>query len=71
MRALRNKRHHYLDMPAELREEMSPLPDGFLGYFQTRFPQLLMQVYEAIEGNADMVNDDAFRPYFPAGRYVP
>lgn len=69
LRALRNKRHHFLDMPAGLRGELSPLPAGFLAYFQRRFPLLLTQVVEVVEAT-DMVHDDAFRSYFPQGRYV-
>lgn len=48
LRAIRNKHHHYQDMPEELAKEMGSIVDGgFYRYFQSRFPQLLM----AIHGN--------------------
>lgn len=48
LRALRNKKHHYQDMPPALRRSMGTLPDGFLKYFTKRFPKLFLHVYEVI-----------------------
>ncbi|OBA20107.1 hypothetical protein METBIDRAFT_17020, partial [Metschnikowia bicuspidata var. bicuspidata NRRL YB-4993] len=49
LRALRNKYHHYNDMPTELQSQMSPLPSGFYNYFNEKFPHLLMEVYAVVE----------------------
>lgn len=49
LRALRNKYHHYNDMPPELQAQMSPLPHGFYNYFNSKFPHLLMEIYRVIE----------------------
>ena len=49
LRAIRNKYHHYNDMPEGLQEQMSPLPDGFYKYFNDKFPSLLIQVYFLVE----------------------
>ncbi|KAG7195332.1 bifunctional endoribonuclease/protein kinase ire1 [Scheffersomyces spartinae] len=49
LRALRNKYHHYNDMPPELQAQMTPLPHGFYGYFNSKFPRLLMEIYQLIQ----------------------
>jgi serine/threonine-protein kinase/endoribonuclease IRE1 len=49
LRALRNKYHHFNDMPPELAVKMSPLPDGFYQYFNRKFPNLLMEIYGVVE----------------------
>lgn len=49
LRALRNKYHHFNDLPPELAVKMSPLPDGFYGYFNGKFPLLLMGIYGVVE----------------------
>lgn len=45
LRAMRNKYHHFNDMPPHLQKQMSPLSNLFYDYFNERFPNLLMQVY--------------------------
>lgn len=49
LRALRNKYHHYNDMPSDLQAQMSPLPSGFYLYFNQKFPHLLMEIYAVVE----------------------
>lgn len=51
LRALRNKYHHFNDMPFNLQEEMMPLPGGFYDYFANKFPYLLMEVYFVVKKN--------------------
>lgn len=45
LRALRNKYHHFMDLPEDLADVMSPIPDGFYDYFIKRFPKLLIETY--------------------------
>jgi serine/threonine protein kinase len=45
MRVIRNKRNHYRELPIELQHELGDIPTGFLNYFCTRFPRLLLYVY--------------------------
>lgn len=45
LRALRNKLHHYNDFGPELQELVGEVPSGFLTFFTSRFPPLLMNVY--------------------------
>ncbi|KAF3762973.1 hypothetical protein M406DRAFT_108039 [Cryphonectria parasitica EP155] len=42
LRALRNKRNHYLDMSEPLQKKVGSLPEGYLLYWTTRFPDLLL-----------------------------
>lgn len=51
LRALRNKYHHYNDMPPSLQQQMSPLPHGFYKYFNQKFPNMLMEIYSVVEEN--------------------
>ena len=48
LRVIRNKRHHYRDLPEEVQRELGGVPSGFLAYFTDRFPQLLMCMYRAM-----------------------
>lgn len=49
LRALRNKYHHFMDLPEDLAAVMGPIPDGFYDYFTRRFPNLLMVVFLLVE----------------------
>lgn len=44
LRALRNKSHHYNELPSQLQEQL-PLPHGFLRYFTKKYPLLLLTIY--------------------------
>ncbi|VDO98820.1 unnamed protein product [Soboliphyme baturini] len=48
LRAIRNKRHHYQELPEELRTAIGSIPDDFIAYFTDRFPNLIMHVYGAM-----------------------
>lgn len=49
LRALRNKRNHYLDMSEALQKKVGSLPEGYLLYWTTRFPDLLLTCWELIK----------------------
>ncbi|PIS56447.1 hypothetical protein CJI97_001699 [Candidozyma auris] len=49
LRALRNKYHHFNDMPPDLQVQLSPLPIGFYTYFNRKFPKLLMETYKVVD----------------------
>lgn len=48
LRALRNKRNHYHDMSESLQKKVGSLPDGYLLYWTTRFPRLLLYCWEVV-----------------------
>ncbi|SGZ47163.1 CIC11C00000005699 [Sungouiella intermedia] len=62
LRALRNKYHHYNDMPSDLQSQMSPLPHGFYGYFNSKFPRLLMEIYYIVRDN--LKDEHLFQEYY-------
>jgi len=48
LRALRNKKNHYEDMPEGVKKMVGRLPDGYLGFWTRRFPGLLMACHEVV-----------------------
>ncbi|KAJ1562926.1 bifunctional endoribonuclease/protein kinase ire1 [Cladochytrium tenue] len=68
LRSLRNKRHHYQDLPAETKQLLGDIPDGFLAYFSSRFPALLLHVYAVIADSRTLRAEPQFRVYFEEGR---
>lgn len=62
LRAMRNKKHHYHQLPAEVQETLGELPDGFIVYFTSRFPRLLMHTHAALHICA---HERPFHPYYP------
>ncbi|KAL6736257.1 hypothetical protein Aduo_006629 [Ancylostoma duodenale] len=62
LRAMRNKKHHYRELPEEVRSSLGHIPDQFVLYFTSRFPLLLLHTYEAMEWCAD---EGVFRAYYP------
>ncbi|GAV53948.1 hypothetical protein ZYGR_0AK04500 [Zygosaccharomyces rouxii] len=51
LRALRNKYHHFMDLPEDLAAVIGPVPDGFYNYFIKRFPNLLLEIYHIVQEN--------------------
>jgi serine/threonine protein kinase len=42
LRLIRNKKHHFHELDDQLKALMTPIPQGFFNYFDSRFPKLLM-----------------------------
>lgn len=63
LRALRNKRNHYIDMPDHVKEYIGGLPHGYLDFWVSRFPALLMSCYSIIL-ELKLTDTDRFRQYF-------
>uniref|UniRef100_A0A8C8DRR4 Serine/threonine-protein kinase/endoribonuclease IRE1 n=1 Tax=Oryzias sinensis TaxID=183150 RepID=A0A8C8DRR4_9TELE len=61
LRAMRNKKHHYRELPAEVQETLGSIPDDFVSYFTSRFPHLLMHTYLAMRTCA---SERTFLPYY-------
>nr|XP_020475493.1 serine/threonine-protein kinase/endoribonuclease IRE1 [Monopterus albus] len=61
LRAMRNKKHHYRELPAEVQETLGSIPDDFVSYFTSRFPHLLMHTYLAMRTCAP---ERPFLPYY-------
>uniref|UniRef100_A0A5B6Z6E9 non-specific serine/threonine protein kinase n=1 Tax=Davidia involucrata TaxID=16924 RepID=A0A5B6Z6E9_DAVIN len=48
LRVMRNKLNHFRELPGEIQEILGPVPEGFDGYFASRFPKLLIEVYKVM-----------------------
>ncbi|CAI9276362.1 unnamed protein product [Lactuca saligna] len=48
LRVIRNKLNHYRELPKEIQELLGGVPEGFNDYFGSRFPKLLMEVYNVM-----------------------
>ncbi|XP_068100352.1 serine/threonine-protein kinase/endoribonuclease IRE2 [Hyperolius riggenbachi] len=49
LRAMRNKKHHYHELPPEVQETLGTIPEEFVSYFTSRFPLLLLHTHQALE----------------------
>eukprot|EP00554_Chaetoceros_debilis_P016855 CAMPEP_0194127386 /NCGR_PEP_ID=MMETSP0150-20130528/60494_1 /TAXON_ID=122233 /ORGANISM="Chaetoceros debilis, Strain MM31A-1" /LENGTH=1501 /DNA_ID=CAMNT_0038821307 /DNA_START=204 /DNA_END=4709 /DNA_ORIENTATION=+ len=45
LRLIRNKHHHFDELPLEFREKIAPDQVSLLRYFESKFPRLLMHCY--------------------------
>lgn len=63
LRALRNKKNHYEDMPEGVKRLVGPLAGGYLSFWTQRFPRLLMACYEVVH-ECGVQGNDRFRGYF-------
>eukprot|EP00842_Homolaphlyctis_polyrhiza_P005736 jgi/Hompol1/6163/HPOL_004850-RA len=64
LRAIRNKKHHYQDLPANAKKVLGALPDVFWSYFETRFPQLVLHCYAFVSGSKILRVDPMLKSYF-------
>ncbi|ENH66660.1 Serine/threonine-protein kinase/endoribonuclease IRE1 [Fusarium oxysporum f. sp. cubense race 1] len=63
LRALRNKKNHYEDMPEALKRTVGPLPEGYLAFWTVRFPMLLLTCWNVV-WNVQWEKSDRFREYY-------
>lgn len=61
LRAMRNKKHHYRQLPDALKQSLGAVPDEFVTYFTSRFPQLLLHTYQAM---ACCKHERLMQPYY-------
>ncbi|XP_065110326.1 serine/threonine-protein kinase/endoribonuclease IRE1 isoform X1 [Paramisgurnus dabryanus] len=61
LRAMRNKKHHYHELPPEVQTALGEVPDGFVVYFTSRFPRLLLHTHSALSICAP---ERLFHPYY-------
>ncbi|XP_031425227.1 serine/threonine-protein kinase/endoribonuclease IRE1 isoform X2 [Clupea harengus] len=61
LRAMRNKKHHYRELPAEVQDTLGSIPDEFVAYFTSRFPYMLTHTHLAMRLCAQ---ERPFLPYY-------
>uniref|UniRef100_A0A8C8AA13 Serine/threonine-protein kinase/endoribonuclease IRE1 n=1 Tax=Otus sunia TaxID=257818 RepID=A0A8C8AA13_9STRI len=64
LRAMRNKKHHYHELPADVQAALGSVPDGFVQYFTSRFPRLLLHTHGAMRVCA---RERLFHSYYGPG----
>ncbi|BFZ57838.1 bifunctional endoribonuclease/protein kinase ire1 [Savitreella phatthalungensis] len=62
LRALRNKKHHYQDLPDNVQHALGPIPAGFLAYFESRFPKLLLHCWQIAK--EELAHEPLIKLYF-------
>lgn len=55
------QKHHYRELPQEVKNSLGTLPDQFVTYFTFRFPNLLIHTYLAVACCRD---EHIFRQYY-------
>jgi serine/threonine-protein kinase/endoribonuclease IRE1 len=63
LRALRNKKNHYEDIPEAVKEKLGGLPRGYLSFWSTRFPNLLMACHKIV-AEVGWDGRDRFRKFY-------
>jgi len=63
LRAIRNKKHHYRELPENLKQCLGAVPEGYLSYFTRRFPSLLMHTHAALV-HCGCHREPAFNDYY-------
>lgn len=63
LRALRNKKNHYEDIPESIKEKLGGLPRGYLSFWSTRFPNLLMACHRVVV-EVGWEGRDRFRKFY-------
>ncbi len=43
------QKHHYRELSEEVKRSLGQIPDGYVQYFTSRFPQLLIHTYRQME----------------------
>lgn len=51
LRLIRNKSHHFDELPLELKEKIAATQEDLLSYFESVFPKLLMHCFETCRDN--------------------
>uniref|UniRef100_A0A8C5T7T7 non-specific serine/threonine protein kinase n=1 Tax=Malurus cyaneus samueli TaxID=2593467 RepID=A0A8C5T7T7_9PASS len=64
LRAMRNKKHHYHELPADVQAALGSVPEGFVQYFTSRFPRLLLHTHGAMRACA---HERIFHSYYCQG----
>ncbi|XP_020626094.1 serine/threonine-protein kinase/endoribonuclease IRE1-like [Orbicella faveolata] len=61
LRAMRNKKHHYRELPDHVKKALGSVPDGYMRYFSSRYPRLLMHTYYSM---ASCKSEPVFQTYY-------
>jgi len=71
LRLIRNKHHHYDELPAGVKERVGSNPDGLLSYFESKFPRILMHCYSISKDFMDAKDSLVQKYSIPLSKPVP
>ncbi len=57
------QKHHYQDLPDNVKRLLGGMPEGFLAYFTRRFPNLFLHVHRVISSST-LRTESMFRTYY-------
>lgn len=57
------QKHHYQDLPDNVKRQIGSMPEGFLSYFTRRFPRLFLHVHSVVSSSS-LRYESMFRAYF-------
>lgn len=61
------QKHHYRELPDDVKNSLGSIPDQFVQYFTLRFPRLLIHTYTALECCA---HEHVFKQYYDDSKHV-
>ncbi|KAI8908939.1 kinase-like domain-containing protein [Gorgonomyces haynaldii] len=64
LRALRNKKHHYHELPEDVKKDLGSNPSEFMSFWTTKFPSLFTHVYLFVQGSKELSEHPTLRSYF-------
>ncbi|KAL8663632.1 MAG: hypothetical protein Q9202_003702 [Teloschistes flavicans] len=63
LRALRNKKHHYEDIPENVKDKIGSFPVGYLEFWARKFPTLLMATWRCV-AEVGWSDKERFKKYY-------
>ncbi|KAI8138581.1 hypothetical protein BJV82DRAFT_582748 [Fennellomyces sp. T-0311] len=64
LRVLRNKKHHWQDLPDDVKQIFGEPPNNYLYYFTARFPHMFLHTYYVVANDSELRNEASLRQYF-------
>jgi serine/threonine-protein kinase/endoribonuclease IRE1 len=61
--SLQIQKHHYQDLPDNVKRIFGPMPEGYLAYFTRRFPRLFLHVHSIVDDSV-LRHESMFKSYF-------
>lgn len=53
--------HHFAELGKDLQDSLGRIPDEYLAYFTSRFPKLVLHVYDAMSW---FTSEPSFQPFY-------
>jgi len=66
LRAIRNKKNHFREMPGEVQALMGSVPEGYMRYFRAKFPAVVLACHAWVKETRLSAEESMFQPYFNA-----